>query len=143
MKKVLRAAPLIVAACVCIALMCIGTMAAIGLVLVGGCALFSGLAEGVWDIAGFALFGLVTAGVTGADCFLALMNLADCCIDALSTESFAWDWRDVLARMLVVAVTTGQWCAVPSSWFLPVCALADVLHLAMLLNDMRKRRKRM
>lgn len=143
MKKVLCAAPLIATACGCIALMCMGIMAAIGLVLVGCCALFGGLAEGAWDIADFALFGLVTVGVTGVDCFLALMDLAERCIDALTPESLDRDWRRVLACMLVVAVTMGQWCSVLSSWFIPVCALADVLHLAMLLNDIRKRRKHM
>lgn len=142
MRRVLRAAPLVAAACVCIGLMCIGTMAAIGLVLLDVFLLFGGLAEGSGDIAGGGLFGLVTVSLTGVNCFLALLFLTETCIDALAPEGTVPDKRKILVSVLVVAVTIGQWWSARSSWFLPVCALTDALHLTMLLNGVRKMRKR-
>lgn len=143
MKKLLRAAPLVVVACVCIVLLCIGTMAAIGLVLVGVLALFSGLAENAWDLAGLSLFGLVTVSLTSVCCFHALMYLADRCISALEPGGTMLDGRTIATAMAVVFVTLCQWCAVRSAdWLVPVCIAADVLHLALLLKHIRQRRKR-
>lgn len=143
MKKLFRAAPLVVAACVCIILLCIGTMAAIGLVLVGVCALLSGLAENAWDVAGVALFGLVTVALASVCCFHALIYLAEGCINALEPGNAVPDRQATATAMAVVFVTMCQWYAVRSDdWFVPVCVAADVLHLALLLKHFRQRGKR-
>lgn len=143
MKKLLRAAPLVMASCVCIVLLCIGTMAAIGLVLVGVLALLSGLAENALDLAGVALFGLVTVALTSVCCFHALMYLAEGCINALKPGGTVLDWRTIATAMAVVFVTMCQWYAVRSDdWFVPVCVAADVLHLVLLLKHIRQRGKR-
>lgn len=142
MRKFLRNTLLLAGGCVCIVLLCMGTMVAIGLALTDVFIFSVGLAEKSRDMAGMLLFGLVTVSLTSASCFPALLSLAETCIDALQPGITATDHRKVLTSALAVAVTMEQWLSVHGDWFIPVCAAADVLHLVLLLDRIRQRRKR-
>lgn len=142
MRKLFCNALLLVGGCVCIILLCTGTMAAIGLALTDVFILLVGLAEKSHDMAEISLFGLVTVSLTSASCFPALLFLAETCIDSMRPESAAPDRNRTFASVLSVAATMGQWLSVRGEWFIPVCAVADVLHLALLLYRIRQRRKR-
>lgn len=145
MKKRLRTLFLALVAAACFVVMCMGALAAFPLALMGGIGLCGGLAEMMWDLAGFALFGLTTVALCSICCFGGLMYILLGCLDGIGGTPCEMEKPIVIMTLISVAATVCIFLSTQMSntdWFVAICVMADVQHLLFIAGYLYRRKRR-
>ncbi len=145
MKKRVRALFLALVAVACFVVMCMGVLAAFPLTLMGGIALCGGLIEMMWDLAGFALFGLTTVALCSVCCFGGLMYIFLGCLDGMGGTPCEMEKPIVIMTLISVAATACIFLSTQmpdTDWFVAACVMADVQHLLFIAGYLYRRRRK-
>lgn len=141
MRMLLLSVLLVLAAAACGILLILGTFISLLLFFLGLIGFAAGLSSADLHLTCVALFGLLTVGLCSACCFGGLCYLFNGCLDNLGQRSYGMDGLLILVSLLSVAATAAIFPATSNEWFLPVCIMADVVHIVTVIVWLRHRKR--
>lgn len=124
----------------CIVLLCVGTLAAIVLGFLGIIVFFGAVSECMLDLAGFALFGVITVALASVCCFTGLLFLLDCCLSRFPPAHPQLNKPMAVLSLAAVEVTVALFWSTQGRHFEPVCIAADCLYILFILLYFRIKR---
>lgn len=140
MKSKLFSCLMLVLGAGCIALLCIGTLAAVMLGFMGITVFFAAVCERMIDLAGAALFGVITVALASICCFTGLLFLLDCCLNRFPPSQPLLDKPLAALALASVLVTALLFLSTGGQHFEIMCITADVLYVVFILLYFRIKR---
>lgn len=140
MKRKLLSCLMLLLGAACIVLMCLGTLMAIVLGFLGIVVFFGAVCEQMIDVAGVALFGIITVALASVCCFTGLLFLLDCCLSRFAPAYPQLDKPLAALSLGALLVTAAIFWSTRGQYFEAVCITADVLYAIFILLYFRIKR---
>lgn len=140
MKSKLFSCLIMVLGAACIVLMCLGSLTSIALGFLGIIVFIDSACAQMLDVAGFALFGIITVALASMCCFTGLLFLLDCCLSRFPPVHPQLDKPLALLSLAALLVTAAIFWSTRGPYFGTVCIAADVLYTIFILLYFRIKR---